>query len=403
MKDNIMPLPYKEPSQTLLTLLGNIVEEGRRFANTADLQVSDMSAAAPVGTTLAILERTLKVMSAVQARVHFALKQELKLLKEIIADNAPADYDYEPETGTRKARKSDYKLVDVIPVSDPNASTMAQKIVQWQAVLQLAQGSPQLYNMPYLHRQMIDALGVKNAQKLIPLEEDQKPTDPVTENQNILMMKPVKAFAYQDHQAHIQVHMGAMQDPKILQVLGQSPQAQNLQAAMQAHINEHLGFAYRVEIEKQLGMNLPPQTDGSGEEKHMDPEVEARLAPMLAQASQRLLQQHQAQAQQQQAQQQAQDPIVQMQQQELAIKQQDQQRKMQKDQTDAQLRQEQIGVEKQRIDTQAQIEMMKAQMALQKDKMDKMMEIISKMSDQHHDHNLKDKEMVANVIGRGVK
>ena len=395
MKDNIMPLPYKEPSQTLLTLLGNIVEEGRRFANTADLQVSDMSAAAPVGTTLAILERTLKVMSAVQARVHFALKQELKLLKEIIADNAPAEYDYEPETGTRKARKSDYKLVDVIPVSDPNASTMAQKIVQWQAVLQLAQGSPQLYNMPYLHRQMIDALGVKNAQKLIPLEEDLKPSDPVTENQNILMMKPVKAFAYQDHQAHIQVHMSAMQDPKILQVLGQSPQAQALQAAMHAHINEHLGFGYRVEIEKQLGMNLPPQTDASGEENHMNPEVEARLAPMLAQAAQRLLQMNQSQAAQQKAQQQAQDPIIQMQQQELQLKAQELQMKAKRDDAEIQLKRDQQQIERQRIGAQTAMETLKAKANMEEEKMKMGMDLVHKIADQHHETATQNKDIMA--------
>ena len=354
MKDNIMPLPYKEPSQVLMALLNQIVEDGRRFANTADLQVSDMSSQAPVGTTLAILERTLKVMSAVQARIHFSLKQELKLLKEIIAENAPEDYDYRPSAGSRKAKKSDYHMIDVIPVSDPNASTMAQKIVQYQAVLQLAQSSPQFYNMPLLHRQMLDVLGIKDAQKLVPMAEDQKPMDPVSENQNILMQKPVKAFAYQDHQSHITVHMSAMQDPKIIGLLGQSPQAQALQAAMQSHINEHLGFAYRVEIEKQLGMNLPPQMDEQGEDVHMDPEVEARLAPMLAIAAQRLLQGNKAQAAQQQAQQQAQDPLIQMQQQELQIKAGDLKRKQQKDMTDAQLKVAQLGVEKQRIASQAE-------------------------------------------------
>ena len=354
MKDNIMPLPYKEPSQVLMALLGQIVEDGRRFANTADLQTSDMSSQAPVGTTLAILERTLKVMSAVQARIHFSLKQELKLLKNIIAENAPSDYDYEPEEGSRKAKKSDYKNIDVIPVSDPNASTMAQKIVQYQAVLQLAQTSPQFYNMPLLHRQMLEVLGIKESQKLVPMSEDQKPQDPVTENQCILMGKPVKAFAYQNHEAHIIVHTTSMQDPKVVQVLGQSPQAQALQASMQAHINEHLGFGYRVEIEKQLGMNLPPQKDASGEDINMDPEVEARLAPMLAMAAQRLLQMNQAQAQQQQAQQQAQDPMVQMQQAELQLKQQEIQRKTQKDQMDAQLKQAQLQIDKERVDNQAQ-------------------------------------------------
>jgi hypothetical protein len=352
MRDNIMPLPYKEPSQTLMTLFNTIVEEGRRFANTADMQISDMSANSPVGTTLAILERTLKVMSAVQARIHYSMKQELKLLKGIIAAYTPEEYPYEPVEGSRLAKKSDYDNVDVIPVSDPNAATMAQKIVQYQAVLQLAQGAPQLYNLPLLHRQMLDVLGIKNANKLIPLEEDQKPTDPVSENQNVLMMKPVKAFQYQDHEAHIKVHMSAMQDPKILQLLQGNPMAQSLQQAMMAHINEHLGFQYRVEIERQLGMTLPPQTNASGEEVNMDPEVEARLSPLLADAAQRLLQMNQGQMAQQQAQQQAQDPIVQMQQQELAIKAQEQQRKAAKDAADIMLKQAQIGVEKERIAAQ---------------------------------------------------
>ena len=360
MRDNIIPLPYKEPSQVLASLLDKIIDEGRRFANTADMQISDMSANAPVGTTLALLERMLKTMSAVQARIHFSFKQELKLLKELIAETAPEEYPYEPTEGSRRAKRSDYANVDVIPVSDPNAATMAQKIVQYQAVLQLASQAPQLYNMPLLHRQMLDVLGIKDAQKLVPLDEDQKPLDPVSENQNILMQKPVKAFAYQDHQAHIMVHMTAMQDPKILQVLGQSPQAQQLQAAMQAHINEHLGYAYRVEIEKQLGMNLPPMMTEADEPNYLDAEVEARLAPMLAQAAQQMLQQHQAEAAQQQAQQQAQDPIIQMQQQELQIKMQELQLKAQKDQVDAQIRQEQLAIERERIAAQAQATIAKA-------------------------------------------
>ena len=360
MRDNIIPLPYKEPSQVLASLLDKIIDEGRRFANTADMQISDMSANAPVGTTLALLERTLKTMSAVQARIHFSFKQELKLLKELIAETAPEEYPYEPTEGSRRAKRSDYANVDVIPVSDPNAATMAQKIVQYQAVLQLASQAPQLYNMPLLHRQMLDVLGIKDAQKLVPLDEDQKPLDPVSENQNILMQKPVKAFAYQDHQAHIMVHMTAMQDPKILQVLGQSPQAPQLQAAMQAHINEHLGYAYRVEIEKQLGMNLPPMMTEADEPNYLDAEVEARLAPMLAQAAQQMLQQHQAEAAQQQAQQQAQDPIIQMQQQELQIKMQELQLKAQKDQVDAQIRQEQLAIERERIAAQAQATIAKA-------------------------------------------
>jgi hypothetical protein len=353
MRDNIMPLPYKEPSQVLMALLQNIVDEGRRFANTADLQISDMSANSPVGTTLAILERTLKVMSAVQARIHYSMKQELGLLKEIIAAYTPEEYSYEPEEGSRRAKKSDYDNVEVIPVSDPNASTMAQKIVQYQAVMQLAQASPQLYNLPLLHRQMLEVLGIKNAQKLVPMDEDQKPTDPVTENQNILRNKPVKAFSYQDHEAHIAVHMAAMQDPKIQQLLANNPMAQAMQAAMMAHINDHLGYAYRVEIEKQLGMELPPEKDEMGEEIPMDPQVEARLAPMLAQAAQRLLQQNQAEAQQQQAQQMQQDPIIQMQQQELQLKAAEQERKAAKDASDAQFKAEQLKLEQTRITVDA--------------------------------------------------
>ena len=365
MRDNIMPLPYKEPSQVLMALLGQIVEEGRRFANTADLNLSDMSANAPVGTTLAILERTLKVMSAVQARVHFSLKQELKLLKRIIADNAPEDYKYEPVIGSRMAKRSDYESTDVIPVSDPNASTMAQKIVQYQAAMQLAQQSPNLFNMPLMYRQMLDVLGIKEAHKLIPLPEDMKPKDPVTENQSILMIKPVKAFQYQDHTAHITVHMSAMQDPKIAMLLQNNPQAQQIQAAMMSHINEHLGFQYRVEIEKQLGVELPPTVDMAGEDINMDPEVEAKLAPLLAQAAQRLLQMNKAEVGQQQAQQQAQDPLIQMQQQELQIKQAEQQRKAAKDQADIQIRQQQLQIEQHRIDAQVQLETAKTQAQIQ--------------------------------------
>ena len=353
LRDNLLPLPYKEPSQVLAGLMDKIIEEGRRFANTADLNLSDMSANAPVGTTLAILERTLKVMSAVQARVHFSLKQELKLLKHIIAEYTPEEYDYDPSEGDRRAKKSDYDNVDVIPVSDPNASTMAQKIVQYQAVLQLAQSAPQMYNMPLLHRQMLEVLGIKNASKLIPMPEDMVPVDPISENQNILMMKPVKAFISQDHQAHIAVHMSAMQDPKIASLLQNNPMAQQLQSAMMAHINEHLGFQYRVEIEQQLGFILPPQMDQSGEEVHMDPQAEARLAPMLAMAAQRLLAMNQGQAAQQQAQQQAQDPIVQMQQQELQIKAQELQRKASKDQADIALRKKQLEMDA--LKTAAQI------------------------------------------------
>ena len=359
IKDNLMPLPYKEPSQTLFQLFQNIVEEGRRFANTADLQISDMSAQAPVGTTLAILERTLKTMSAVQARIHYSMKQELGLLKEIIAAYTPDEYSYEPVAGHRYAKRADYDDVDVIPVSDPNASTMAQKIVQYQAVFQLAQQAPNLFNMPLLYRQMLDVLGIKDAQKLVPMDEDQKPADPITENQNVLMGKPVKAFEYQDHRAHITVHMMAMQDPKIQQLLQGNPMAQSMQASMMNHINEHLGMEYRKQIELQLGFNLPANKDEAGEDIHINPEVEARLAPMLAQAAQQLFQQNSAEAAQAQAQKAAQDPIVQMQQAELQIKMAEQQRKVAKDQIDAQLRQQQQQIEAGRVIAQADLERQK--------------------------------------------
>jgi chaperonin GroES len=367
IKDNLMPLPYKEPSQTLYQLFNTIIEEGRRFANTADLQISDMSSQAPVGTTLAILERTLKTMSAVQARVHYSMKQELGLLKQIIAAYTPDKYSYEPVDGHRLAKKADYDDVDVIPVSDPNASTMAQKIVQYQAVMQLAQAAPNLYNLPLLHRQMLDVLGIKDAQKLVPMDEDQKPEDPVTENQNILKNKPVKAFMYQDHRAHITVHMAAMQDPMIQQLLKNNPTAPQLQATMMNHINEHLGMEYRKQIELQLGFNLPPNQDEAGDDIHINPEVEARLAPMLAQAAQRLLSQNQAQVAQQQAQQQAQDPIIQMQQQELAIKQAEVQRKAQKDQADIDLRKRQQEIEAGRIIAQNEMAKQKLQAEQQMD------------------------------------
>jgi hypothetical protein len=316
IRDNILPLPYKEPSQVLYSLFQNIVQEGRAFVSAGDLNVSDMSANAPVGTTLALLERTLKVMSAVQARLHYSMRQEFKLLKVIIADYTPEEYSYEPEEGSRLAKKSDYDMVEVLPVSDPNAATMAQKIVQYQAVMQLAASAPQLYNLPLLHRQMIEVLGIKNANKLVPIEDDQKPTDPVQENMNVINGKPVKAFIEQDHEAHIAVHMAAMQDPKMAQLIGQNPMAQQIQAAAMAHINEHMAFEYRKQIEAQLGVSLPTEE----EEENMEPAVAAKVAQMAAQAAQRLLQKNTAEVAQQQAQAAAQDPVVQMQQREMAIK-----------------------------------------------------------------------------------
>ena len=353
IRDNILPLPYKEPSQVLAGLMDKIIEEGRRFANAAELQVSDMSAQAPVGTTLAILERTLKIMSAVQARIHYSMHEEFRLLKEIIRDFTPPDYDYEPVDGTRKAKQSDYDQVDVIPVSDPNAATMSQKVVQYQAVLQLAQTAPQLYDMPLLHRQMLDVLGIKNANKLVPTEDDTRPRDPITENQNILMGKPVKAFLYQDHQAHIAVHMGAMQDPKVQEIIGQNPQAQVMQAAMMAHINEHVGYEYRKQMEAAMGIQLPNYEED--EDISIPKEMEVQISQMAAQASQQLVQQHMQEAQQQQAQQQMQDPIIQMQMQELQIKQAEVQRKIAKDQADAAARDKQLQIELARIDAQKEI------------------------------------------------
>lgn len=314
LRDNIMPLPYKEPSQALLQLLGIITEEARRFAATPDMKVSDMSAQAPVGTTLALIERNLKVMSAVQARMHFSMKQELKLLAGIIRDHASPDYDYEPQSADRRARREDYSYVEIIPVSDPNASTLAQRVVQYQAVIQLAQMAPDIYNLPKLHRQMLDVLNVKDADELVPLDEEQEPTDPVSENMNILNGKPVKAFMYQDHEAHISVHMSAMQDPVLMEVMGQNPRAQVMMQEMHAHIAEHVAFAYREQLQRQMGVELPPPNEPLPED------TEVQLSRVAAEASRQLLGKHQAEAQAQQAAEQQQDPVIQMQQQELEIK-----------------------------------------------------------------------------------
>jgi len=366
IRDNILPLPYKEPSQVLFALFQNIVEEGRSFASSGDMNVSDMSAQAPVGTTLALLERQLKVMGAVQARIHFTMKQEFKLLKVIIADYTPDEYEYEPVDGDRKAKKSDYDMVDVIPVSDPNAATMAQKIVQYQAVMQLAQQAPQLYDLAMLHRQMIEVLGVKNADKLVKTEDDAIPVDPVSENQALLTMKPVKAFIEQNHISHIQVHMAAIQDPKIQQMMQMNPQAQVIMAAAMAHINEHMALEYRKQIETRIGMSLP----GEENNKKITPEQADQIAVMSAQAAQQILQQNQQEAQQKQAQQQMQDPLVQMQMQELQIKQGELQLKQQKQQIDAAAKADQIRIEESRIEAQKEIAAMQvgAQAAANKDK-----------------------------------
>jgi hypothetical protein len=351
IRDNILPLPYKEPSQVLASLMNQIIEEGRNFANAGNIAVSDMSSESPVGTTLAILEKTLKTMSAIQARIHYSMHEEFRLLKDIIRDFTPEEYAYDPEDGDRKIKQSDYDQVDVIPVSDPNSATMAQKVVQYQAVLQLAQQAPQLYDLPLLHRQMLDVLGIKNAAKLVPMQDDQRPRDPVTENMDILKGKPVKAFMYQDHQAHMAVHQSAMQDPKIQSVLQQNPNAPGLQAAMMAHINEHLGYEYKKQIEAQIGMQIPDYED----EQTIPEDMESQISQMAAQASQQLLQQHQQEAQQQQNQQQMQDPIIQMQMQELQIKQAEVQRKIAKDKLDAEAKDKQMQIEMARIDAQKEI------------------------------------------------
>jgi len=351
IKDNIMALPYKEPSATLLTLLNQITEEGRRLGSIGEMKISDMSANAPVGTTLALLERQLKMMSAVQARVHASMKQEFKLLKEIIRDYAPTEYEYEPEGGNRRAKQEDYDIVEVIPVSDPNSSTMAQRIMQYQAVIQLASQAPQIYDLPNLHRQMIEVLGIKNADKLVPTEDDQTPKDPISENMAFLNGKPTKAFIYQDHDAHIAAHMAFMQDPMIAQVIGQNPMAQKIQAAAMAHIAEHLAFNYRKKVEEQIGVPIPAP------DAKLPEDVEVDLSRLVAQGAQQLLQLNQATVQQQQAQQQAQDPLVQLQQAELQIKAKEAEARAAKAMTDAEVAKAKLGLEAQRIADTKEVEM----------------------------------------------
>lgn len=315
LRDNMLPLPFKEPSGTLLQLFNEIVEEGRRMAAVSDISAADMNQQAPVGTTLAILERSLKVMTAIQARLHASLKEELSLLKEIIRENLPEDYDYDVDEG-RQVKQSDYAMADIIPVSDPNAATMSQRVVQYQAVVQMAQANPGIYDQVELNRQMLLTLGIKNVEKLIPSTVDQTPKDPVTENQNILNGKPVKAFAYQDHMSHLSVHRSAQQDPQIQQLVGQMPTAQLIMSAMNAHILEHVAFEYRLQIEQQLGAPLP-----EGDER-MQPETERQLSAVMAQAGKQVLQSSQTKAAQAQAQQAAQDPVLQQQQAQTQIEQQ---------------------------------------------------------------------------------
>jgi hypothetical protein len=348
VRDNIMPLPYKEPSQTLLALLNQITEEGRRLGAISDMNISDMSAQAPVGTTLALLERTLKTMSAVQARVHASLRMEFKLLKEIIQENTPKEYEYDPNNAARKAKQSDYATSEVIPVSDPNAATMAQRIMQYQAAIQLAQSAPQIYDLPQLHRQMLEVLGIRNVDKLIPTNDEQIQRDPISENMSFLTGKPTKAFITQDHDAHIATHMAMMQDPSVMQLIGQSPMAEQMQGAIMSHVAEHLAFNYRAKVEQQLGVPLPPP------DSELDPQVETQLSRLIAQASQQLLQSNMQQAQQQQAQQQMQDPNMQMQMKELQLKEQELARKKEQSDREFQLSQQKLQIERDRIaaDTQ---------------------------------------------------
>jgi hypothetical protein len=350
LRDNILPLPYKEPSATLYQLLGTIVEEGRRFAATADMKISDMSAQAPVGTTLALLERMLKVMSAVQARVHYAFKHELKLLSVIIRDYTDDDYDYDPASGPRVAKRADYDMVEIIPVSDPNAATMSQRVVQYQAVIQLAQMAPQVYDIPALHRQMLEVLGIRNAAKLVPMEDDQTPKDPITENMNALKLKPMKAFMYQDHAAHIQTHVNMMQDPAVAALIGQNPQASLITGALQAHIAEHLGFQYRRQVQDAVGTPLP------GPEEKIPEAMEVQISKMVAEGSQIVLAQNQQAQAQQQALQNAQDPIMMAEMQKLQIQQSEVQRKAQKDQADTQIKMLQLQLDELKTKQQAELE-----------------------------------------------
>jgi hypothetical protein len=401
IRDNILPLPYKEPSQVLNQLMNQIIEEGRRFASAADMKVSDMSANSPVGTTLAILERTLKVMSAVQARIHYAMKQEFKLLAGIIRDYTPPEYNYEPEIGDRRAKQSDYDCCEVIPVSDPNAATMSQKVVQYQAVMQMAQANPQIYDQVELNRQMLEVLGVKNIGKLIPNADDKKPKDPVSENMDIINGKPTKAFIYQDHQAHLSVHMAAMQDPKLQQMMSQNPMAQQMQAAALAHINEHIAFEYRKQLEEQLGAELPKPGENLPED------VELELSRLTAAAAQKLLAKDQAEMQQQQAQQQQQDPIVQMQQQELQLKAQDLQIKAQKTQADIQLDQAKLELEKEKLASHERLEGIKvgSKTTLDKNRLegDQMIQgarLGMEAEFKKQDHSHREKETAINAVDR---
>ena len=405
VRDNIMALPYKEPSQVLAGLLDRITDEGRRLGSIADMKISDMSANSPVGTTLALLERQLKTMSAVQARVHYSMKQEFKLLKTIIRDYAPTEYEYDPQYGDKRAKQADYDLVEVIPVSDPNSSTMAQRIMQYQAVIQLAAQAPQIYDLPQLHRQMIEVLGIRNADKLVPVTEDQKPRDPISENMSLLRGTPVKAFIYQDHEAHIAAHTSFLQDPMVSQQMGQNPMAQQMAAAAQAHIAEHLAFLYRKKIEEQMGVPLPPP------DEQLPEEIEVQLSQLVAKASAQLMQKNVQQAQQAQAQQQMQDPIVQMQQQELAIKQQDAQIKAQKVQGDLAIRNAEVQLKAQEAANRSgedpalaaariQQEMAQEQQVHQQEMMQRQQEFDQKMTQKREEAALKTRLKLMEVANK---
>jgi len=374
IRDNIMPLPYKEPSQVLMALLANITEEARRLGAISDMKISDMSANAPVGTTLALLERQLKTMSAVQARVHFSMKQEFKLLKAIIRDYTPSQYEYTPEKADRKAKREDYDLVEVIPVSDPNSATMAQRIMQYQAAIQLAQGAPQIYDLPQLHRQMLEVLGIKNADRLVPLADDMKPRDPISENMAFLAGKPTKAFIYQDQDAHIACHMSMLQDPLLMAQIGQSPMAQQMQSAIMAHVAEHLAFLYRKKVEEQLGVPMPKPNE------ELPEDVEVQLSRLVAQASTQVLAQSKGQAAQQQAQQQAQDPMFQLQQAEMQVKTQEVQRKTQKDAADAGLAQARLSLEQQRINNQAEADRLRIALDAQQQKDEQVRDFVDRIT-----------------------
>ena len=355
IRDNLMPLPYKEPSQVLAALMDKIIDEGRRFASAADMKVSDMSANSPVGSTLAILERTLKVMSAVNARIYYSMKKEFGLLKTLIRDYTDPNYQYDPSTGTPGAKQADYDKVNLIPVADPNAATMAQKVVQYQAVMQMAQQNPDIYDLPELNRQMLDVLGVKNAEKLIPNKDDIKQLGPVTENMNIINGKPVKAFLDQDHEAHIAVHMAFTDDPLIRKLVGQSTKAGMIQAAMEAHIAEHIAFQYRLEIENKLGVPLPPI------DEPLPIDIENEVARLTAEAAPKVLGESSLKASEEERQQQAQDPVLQMQQAELQIKQEEAKTKAQKMMADIELDKAKLELDKQKATVEVQKDVMLAQ------------------------------------------